>query len=71
MPETKARAKKRAKQLGISTANVTKGETGYFIAPAGVTHSNAKRLYADCRSKGKSKAMCAKLAHTLQKKGKS
>ena len=42
--ETKAKAKARAKKVGISQSNVVKGEKGYFIAPAGIKSSTSKKL---------------------------
>ena len=68
MPETKQRAKTRAKKLGISTSNVVKGRSGYYIAPAGVTTTAGKKAYADCRSSGGSKEKCARISHSVNKK---
>lgn len=68
MPETKAGATKRARRVGIPTSHVVKGKAGYFIAPHGVTKAKAKRAYAGCRSGGGSKAMCAGVAHKVQRR---
>lgn len=70
MPESKRNAKSRAKQLGFPQSNVVKGKSGYFIAPRGVTTSTAKRVYAECRSKGRGKSTCAKIAHSVNRKAK-
>jgi hypothetical protein len=69
MPETKAKAKARAKRVGIPVSHVVKGpKKGYFIAPRGVNKAGAKRAYASMRQKGYSKAKAAKIAHSIQKK---
>jgi hypothetical protein len=69
MPETKARARARAKRVSIPVSHVVKGTgKGYFIAPRGVNKSKAKRAYAAMRSRGYSKAKAAKIAHSIQKK---
>jgi hypothetical protein len=69
MPETKSKAKARAKRVGIPVSHVTKGPgKGYFIAPRGVNKAGAKRAYAAMRARGYSKAKAAKIAHSIQKK---
>lgn len=69
MPESKAKAKKRARKRGISVSNVVKSKSGgYFIAPAGVTSTGAKKAYANCRAKGGAKKKCAKISHSINKK---
>ena len=68
MPKkTKKSAEQTAKKLGIPKSNVVKTDKGYFIAPAGITSSGAKKAYANIRAKGKSKKYSAKVAWTIQK----
>lgn len=70
MPETKEQAIKRAKREGFAenlVVKATKGNKGWFIAPHGVTHTKAKRAYADCRAEGGSKSVCAAVSWKIQK----
>jgi hypothetical protein len=63
MPESKRKATKRAKRLGIPVSQVTRSHKGgYFIAPRGV-YGHAKHIYAECRSAGGEKSTCAAVAH--------
>jgi len=68
MPESKADAKKRAKEKGFKQSQVTKGDDGYYIAPYGVESSAGKKAYASLRSEGKSKEQAAKIAHSVDNK---
>jgi hypothetical protein len=70
MPETRKQAIAHAKRVHIPTSQVTKatGTNHYYIAPRGVTKSNAKHAYAGCRDKGGKASTCAAVAHNLNKK---
>jgi len=71
MPQSKAKAKARAKRLHIPVSHVVKatgGKGGYYIAPRGVDSSAGKHAYAEARSRGKSKGYSARVAHTVEKK---
>ena len=68
--KSKKSAEQAAKKAGISKSNVTKSDKGYFIAPAGVKSSAAKKAYASNRAKGKSKEYSAKVAWTIEKSQK-
>lgn len=71
MPESKYKAMRRSKRLGIPAANVTKSPgKGYFIAPSGVRTKAAKKAYAALRSTGKAKATAAKIAGAIEKRRK-
>ena len=71
MPKkTKKSAEQAAKKLGIPKSHITKTDKGYFIAPAGITSSVAKKVYATSRAKGKSKKYSAKVAWSIQKGSK-
>lgn len=71
MPKkTKKSAEQAAKKLGIPKSHITKTDKGYFIAPAGITSSVAKKVYATSRAKGKSKKYSAKVAWSIQKGNK-
>ena len=70
MPETKQKATARAKRLGFSKSQVTKGKRGYYIAPKGIRTSTGKKTYAGLRSKGTSKARAAKIAWTTERKSR-
>lgn len=68
MPESKSKARARAKRLGFSLSQVVKGKKVYFIAPRGIKSKGAKKAYASCRSSGGSKAKCAKISWSIEKK---
>lgn len=71
MPESKAKARARAKKLGFPLGNVVRASSGkakgsYFIAPRGLTTSKARRAYANMRSDGMNKAKAARIAHSIE-----
>jgi len=71
MPASKKSTQKRAKRLGFPKSNVVKAKKGgYYIAPKGVKSSGAKKAYANCRAGGGSKAKCARISHSVQKRYK-
>jgi len=68
--ESKRDAKARAKRNGFKQSSVIKSDNrGYFIVPRGVETNVGKKAYANCRTKGKDKATCAKISHVLNRKG--
>lgn len=71
MPETKARARARARRVGIPVSHVVKGpKKGYYIAPRGINKAKVKRAYASMRHRGYSKAKAAKIAHWINRRKK-
>jgi hypothetical protein len=69
MPETKSKARARAKRVGIPVGNVVRGPgKGYFIAPRGIKRAKVKRAYAKMRARGYSKVKAAKIAHWINRK---
>ena len=66
--ETRKKAEKLAKEVGIDKEQVTDSEAGYFIAPQGIKSKLAKEVYANNRAKGKSKETAAKIAWSVEKK---
>lgn len=70
MPETRSQAIAHAKRVNIPTSQVVNahGTKHFYIAPRGVTKSNAKHAYAGCRDKGGKQSTCAAIAHNLNKK---
>ena len=68
MPEIKEQASARAKREGFPQSQVISADNGdYFIAPNGIKKHNAKKAYANCRSKGGDKASCAAMAWNIEK----
>ncbi|PNX49900.1 MAG: hypothetical protein BV457_00235 [Thermoplasmata archaeon M9B1D] len=70
MPETKAKARARAKKLGFPLSNVVKGKKGYYLAPRGIKKSSSKKAYSSCRDSGMSKTRCSKIVWSIEKKKK-
>ena len=72
MPETKAEALRRASRINFDRNLVVKATSGknagnYFIAPQGITKQKAKTAYANCRSNGGDKSVCASIALKIEK----
>lgn len=67
MPESKARAVKRAKELHYPKSSIVHGHRGYYIAPRGVTSARGKHTYAALMDAGRSPAQAAKIAHSVEK----
>lgn len=68
MPDSKSKAKSRAKKLGFPQSQIVEGEEGYYLAPLGVKAKSAQKSYAKCRDKGGAKSKCAAIAHMVQNK---
>ena len=64
MPESKSRARARAKRLHIPQSHVVKNPhgAGYFIAPRSIHRRVGKETYAALRGQGESKEKSARIA---------
>lgn len=71
MPHKKREdAEKQARKSNIDTTQVTNSDAGYFIAPQGIKSETAKKVYADCRANGDDQETCARIAWSIEKRGK-
>lgn len=73
IPETKTKARSRARKLGFPQSSITKATSGsakgkYFLSPRGIKKAGAKRTYANLRSSGASKEKAARIAWSVQQK---
>ena len=64
MPESKTRARERAKRLHIPQSHVVKGERGWYIAPRNLHKKHDYEVYAALRSEGYPKGRAAAIAYS-------